>query len=258
MPSVAVPVGALPRLVQIARSTHGDLRQQEWTVEGLWGMHLYRYGADLTVAGHRVRIEHGWAGFTPAGALAAYTFEGRSIHLFAHFEFPAGTPTRDLPLLFPVGPSFAALWAQLEDGMGAISTNFRHAEVKAWDVWLSILDIASMQAPPLSSPVRRALDIIERRLHDPLTVSEIAREVAISHNQLTRLFRAATGKTVIETIAERRVERARHLLERSTMPIKEVAIQVGLPDLQQFNKTMRRHLDMSPSKVRAQANLRGS
>ena len=72
--------------------------------------------------------------------------------------------------------------------------------------------------------------MIELRLAETLSVKALADEVGISHNHLTRLFRAAVGDTVIGYIRQRRVQRARHLLEHTTLPIKTVAAQVGIED----------------------------
>jgi transcriptional regulator GlxA family with amidase domain len=58
---------------------------------------------------------------------------------------------------------------------------------------------------------------------------------------------------VVGYIRRLRTERARHLLVNSTLPVKAVAVQVGLPDLQQFNKVIRRELGRSPREVRAHA-----
>jgi len=249
MNPVPVPSSPLPRLVHAARSVHGESRQA-WRVEGLWGMHLYRYSGDLNVAGQRFRLEHGFAGFTPPGALAAYKFEGRSVHQFVHFEFREVDEWRDLPLAFPTGPSFGALWAQMEEALGLISTSPKRAEIKAWDIWFALQDLAAAPETSLPDIVKNTLDLIEARLHEPLSVGALAEEASISHNQLTRLFRASTGKTVIETICDRRMARARHLLERSTMPIKEIASLVGIEDLQLFNKTVRRSFGLSPTSLR--------
>jgi transcriptional regulator GlxA family with amidase domain len=82
-------------------------------------------------------------------------------------------------------------------------------------------------------------------------VSEIAREVGLSPGHLTRLFRAATGTTVIAALQEKRVARARHLLTYSDLPVKAVAAQVGMEDLNLFNKTMRRHCGASPRALRS-------
>jgi transcriptional regulator GlxA family with amidase domain len=93
--------------------------------------------------------------------------------------------------------------------------------------------------------------LVEARLTEPLTVPEIARTVGVSHNHLTRLFRAATGETVVGNIRARRMERARHFLRATTLSITAVAASVGIPDLQAFNKTCRRELGASPRGIRA-------
>lgn len=95
------------------------------------------------------------------------------------------------------------------------------------------------------------MDHIEWHLAEPLTVPEIAAAAGISHNHLTRLFRAKTGRSVVGHIRARRMGRARHLLTRTTVPIATVAAMVGIPDPQAFNKICRRELGAAPSAVRA-------
>lgn len=87
--------------------------------------------------------------------------------------------------------------------------------------------------------VDQALKIIETRLNEPLRVSDNANEVALSHNQFIRVFRAATGLTPLAYIRARRIDQAVHLLTKSTRPIKSIAAEVGIPDLQAFNKAIR-------------------
>jgi transcriptional regulator GlxA family with amidase domain len=104
--------------------------------------------------------------------------------------------------------------------------------------------------------VERALQIIELRLAEPLCVADLARQVDLSQNHLTRLFRGEVGSTVVGYVRQRRVERARHLLLYSTLPIKAVAAYSGFEDLQHFNKAVRRLLGRSPRNVRQQQQFR--
>ena len=104
-------------------------------------------------------------------------------------------------------------------------------------------------APPVHphpAPVERARQLIELRLSEPLSVKDLAKEVGLSHNHLTRLFHAAVGDTVIGYIHQRRVQRARHLLEHTTLPIKTIAAQVGVEDPRLFYKLIRAHLGWPP------------
>ena len=102
-----------------------------------------------------------------------------------------------------------------------------------------------------NATVIRVREAIELQLSEPLRVADIACAAEISHNHLTRLFHAATGKTVVAYIRERRVDRATRLLRHTTMPVKQIAAQVGLPDLHQFNKVIRGATGLSPRAVRA-------
>jgi transcriptional regulator GlxA family with amidase domain len=50
------------------------------------------------------------------------------------------------------------------------------------------------------------------------------------------------------------MDRARHLLNASTLAIPAIAAAVGISDLQAFNKTCRRELGASPRAVRQAAS----
>jgi AraC-like DNA-binding protein len=63
--------------------------------------------------------------------------------------------------------------------------------------------------------------------------------------------KARFGLTTVQLIRKQRLQRAYHLLIHSTMPIKVVAAESGLSDLQQFNKQMRREYGKSPRALRA-------
>lgn len=240
----------MPKVAAIAVATHGQIPVERWRINGLWGMHLYRYNAELRINGKANPIHYGYASWTPPGAVAEYRFQGLSTHLFVHLEWPEEAEGIELPIVAPLGTAMPVLWDRLMEA--ATWTN--DPERKAVRVWDAVLEVAHLmrQAESINAPepVRRAIAIIEERLGDPLAVADLAREVCVSHNHLTRLFRQSLGKTVTQTIQERRVARARHLLERSDLPIKSIASYVGLPDLQQFNKSIRKHTGQSPTRIR--------
>ena len=98
--------------------------------------------------------------------------------------------------------------------------------------------------------VSTAIAYIESRLATPLTVPDVARVAGVSHNHLTRLFRAAIGDTVVGYIRSRRLDRAQHLLRASTLSVSAVAASVGIPDLHAFNKACRREFGASPRALR--------
>ena len=90
------------------------------------------------------------------------------------------------------------------------------------------------------------MEIIESRLHEPLYGEELAREVDLSQHHLIRIFRKAVGTTPQHYIRQRRMHRAGHLLTHTTLPIKTIAHDVGIPDLHLFNKIVRQFFGKSP------------
>ena len=96
----------------------------------------------------------------------------------------------------------------------------------------------------------RLIELIDTRLKDVLAVPTLAEESGLSQNYLARVFRRRYGMAVPHFILLRRIELARHLLTTSKATVKQVAHEVGLPDVQHFNKQFRRVAGMSPTAYR--------
>ena len=73
--------------------------------------------------------------------------------------------------------------------------------------------------------VDEAVRLLSTRLADPPPADELARLVGASRYHFQRLYRAATGESVLETLNRLRAVRALELLERS-VPVTEIAAEV--------------------------------
>lgn len=243
-----------PAAALMAVGTHGPNLTQRFRSDRHWWLHLYRYTATLRINGQRLALRPGLASLIPPGVEIEYDFGERATHLCAHFTLPAADDGGLLvPALQDLGDDFPRIYAALEEAAACFAVNPRRAEVRLWDLLWQLADRATPHDPPIHphpAPVERARQLIELRLGEPLSVRALADEVGVSHNHLTRLFHLAVGDTVIGYIRARRVQRARHLLEHTTLPIKTIAAQVGVEDPRLFYKLIRAHLGVSPSQVR--------
>lgn len=97
---------------------------------------------------------------------------------------------------------------------------------------------------------RLAVRFIHDNLNHPLPLPEIAAQVHLSPRHLSRLFTRFTGKSPASYIAHARMDRARGLLLRSPMPIKEVAATVGYPDVHHFTRAFASHFGCPPGELR--------
>jgi AraC-like DNA-binding protein len=251
----SIPLDAKPTVLQMAVGIHGPNDVRRYRFE-LWCIHLYCYEGELYLDGQYFPIRPGYVGIMPPGATSETHFHDLSRHTFAHFTLPPTPEGSGLPILAmqDVGEDFAALNQSFEEALSYFSTQPRRTEVRLWDILWQLAErtpVTPAQSPRLHPAVQKAIQSIEVRLADPIRVTDLAREVELSHNHLTRLFRASLGKTVTGYIQERRVQRARHLLLHSTLSIKAIAAEVGINDLHLFNKTIRRVLGDSPRRVRA-------
>ncbi|MFK0198013.1 GlxA family transcriptional regulator [Streptomyces lavendulae] len=88
------------------------------------------------------------------------------------------------------------------------------------------------------------------RLHEPLRLGDLARQEAMSVRTFTRRFREESGVSPGEWITAQRVERARRLLERTELPMEEVARETGFGTAQSLRKHVQAALGVSPTAYR--------
>jgi methylphosphotriester-DNA--protein-cysteine methyltransferase len=244
-----------PALAAVGIGVHGPAGQvDEFLLPDLWQFHLYGYEADLTVDGTPHLIRPGRVSLVPPGAEVRYRYRGRSEHLYVHLRLSSSGTARSVPVIQDAGPELPLLTAQLRQALAVWPNTAARAAAEVWAALWRVVHLAppTTRETQVAHPaVAAAVALIETRLAEPLTVSGIAKAAGVSHNHLTRLFRAALGETVVGYIRARRMERARHFLRATTLTIPAVAASVGIPDLQAFNKACRRELGAAPRSIRA-------
>ena len=93
--------------------------------------------------------------------------------------------------------------------------------------------------------------LINANVEEPLDQEMLARYVGLSRRQLERLFRKHLGRTPAQYYLELRLERARHLLYQTTMPIMNVAFATGFVSASHFSTCYRQLYGKTPRAERA-------
>lgn len=253
MHTVTVRLDAAPRVANVGLGVHGATgRHDVFLLPDLWQLHLYRYSAELTVAGTTHSIRPGYVSLIPPGTQVHYHYRGRSEHLYAHLRLGETGEPRTLPLMQDGGAAVPMLSNLLLQAITAMPNAPARTTAEVWATLWRVAELAPPSAPGDGHPaVATAIAYIEAHLAGPLAVPAVARAAGISHNHLTRLFHAENGDTVVTHIRRRRLAQARHLLCESTLSIPAIAAAVGISDLQAFNKACHRELGASPRAVRA-------
>jgi transcriptional regulator GlxA family with amidase domain len=101
-----------------------------------------------------------------------------------------------------------------------------------------------------NSKVLTIIELMEANLAEPLSLIEIADHVDLSRRQIERLFRTEMGRSPARYYLEIRLDRARHLLIQSSMPVVEVAVACGFVSASHFSKCYRELYARSPQQER--------
>lgn len=91
---------------------------------------------------------------------------------------------------------------------------------------------------------------LEKQLHYPWTVQEMAEKINYSAPHLHRLFQRHFDRSPLQHLIFLRMERAKYLLLNSDWSIEQIAEQVGYSDVFNFSKRFKKSVGKAPGKFR--------
>ncbi len=100
------------------------------------------------------------------------------------------------------------------------------------------------------SVLRRVTDFVNDNLSMDLGLSEMAGVANLSQYHFSRQFKRSTGLSPHQYVIGRRVHRARELLQKTDLPVGDVASAVGFTHQSHLAHHVRRHFGVAPSALR--------
>jgi AraC-like DNA-binding protein len=98
--------------------------------------------------------------------------------------------------------------------------------------------------------VFRAVRWMENRLHEVITLEDIAETASVSANHLNYLFRTTTNMSPIRYLNYLRIQRSKELLLQTNMPVNEICEKVGIRDPYYFSRLFKKMEQLSPTRYR--------
>jgi AraC-like DNA-binding protein len=229
-----------------------------YQVGDLWSLNLYDQEGTVTFPDLDliVQLHSGTVCLMPPGIRRSFCFETKGLQRVVHFRFvPPALDTAAAPLTLHTGTAAAPLMKLFDEAHAFHPVQRCRADALLWNLLWQLTDLTGAEAnqpcePSLPPELSAATAHIEQHLAEPLTVQAIVEHTGRSHTHLARLFHQHYKQNIVGYVRARRMTLARHLLQETDMPIKEIAWEVGLPDLQFFNKTVRRTFGMPPRQLR--------
>ncbi|MBQ8319790.1 MAG: helix-turn-helix transcriptional regulator [Clostridia bacterium] len=117
--------------------------------------------------------------------------------------------------------------------------------------------LESSEKPQLSTMnselIERALEYIDSRYNEDITVAECAKYTGFSPAYFNRLFKAYTKYTFRKYLQKLRCEKACALLRNTDMSIQSVCGEVGYSDFKQFYLLFKKYIGTTPKNYRTTA-----
>lgn len=168
----------------------------------------------------------------------------------------AELPEDDLP---PVHRRLndAAFLISLMERVAAAHQSGAKAEAGQW-LGATLLELAREDARPTDGPragahydaIRAAAARIRANPAEPWSVAALAREIGMSPEHFSRLFRRYEGRTPRRFIVRTRIDAARSLLSGSAHPVARIAEILGYGDVYHFSRQFHAETGVTPSVYR--------
>ncbi len=130
----------------------------------------------------------------------------------------------------------------------SVANQFHHERIRdGRDDQRGSLLVTLAHLPP---KLRTAIEAMQARVENPVSLPVIARTVSLSARQLERLFLQHARMTPLRYYMQIRIERAHELLLYSDKPIIEVAVLSGFASTSHFASWFKRVLGVRPSEIR--------
>lgn len=98
--------------------------------------------------------------------------------------------------------------------------------------------------------IKYIIEYVDAHLSEDLSLTRLSEQVHFNPSYLSRLFKQVTGNNLLNYISEVRLNKAKELLDDSSMKINEIATAVGYISATYFNRFFKNATNMTPVEYR--------
>jgi two-component system response regulator YesN len=126
--------------------------------------------------------------------------------------------------------------------------NFRELDIYMRSKIVALCKSSSIQEEGSKNKlVAETKKYIEDHYNEDISLEELAKEICVSPNYLSRLFRDKTGENYIEYLTNIRINKAKELMMSTEMSVKEISYNIGYNDPNYFSRLFKKIEKVSPS-----------
>lgn len=226
-------------------TAHGGF-EVGWLACGALG---YRVGTRV------LEVTPGAAVLIPLGVEHATEFVGPLLGASVHLDDglvvgvaeAAGVVLPTAPVLLPDGAALVTLGRMVHDELAHDGVEARLcADALAEALAARVVAAVAPVRGPMDARVRRAVEYVHAAFAEPIDVDDLASASGTSRFHLSRLFKAALGRSPYQYLLDVRLDEAARLLRRGRT-VTDAALSAGFSDLSRFARMFQRRFGARPS-----------
>ncbi len=105
---------------------------------------------------------------------------------------------------------------------------------------------------PFHVYVQHALEFIDHNYHKDIKINDIANYIGIDRSYFTNIFKKTMYISPQQYLVNYRLDKASNLLKTTSLPVNNIAAEVGYPDALTFSKIFKMNYKLSPKSYREQ------
>ena len=121
---------------------------------------------------------------------------------------------------------------------------------KLLDFSVDYLKSLQISAEPGVSQIDQVINFIQKNIHQNVTRTEIAHQVYMNPEYLSRLFKKVKGISLSDYIVQEKLKIAISLLEGTNLPVSVIATNIGYTNFSYFTQVFKKVYGISPSEYR--------
>lgn len=99
--------------------------------------------------------------------------------------------------------------------------------------------------------IKQAKSFIKEHFAEPLSLTKVAKHVAVNPAYLSYSFTKYCGQNFLEYVTQYRITKAKEILLQTSSQIQEIAHQIGYTDISYFTRIFRRETGLTPGSYRS-------
>lgn len=226
--------------------------------DGYSRLYYVRHGrGEVEIENKTIVLRRGMTILLPAGSpLLLHPSPGLD-HIWVHFNgtAPSGIPLFDLVrpgrFYLEYSPPIETYFSQMpldREKMTLLEILQRESLVKL--ILIPFLEKAESRFDNSEEWLYDILEILNRRLGQPVTVAELARSIGCHPTYLSNAFSRKFGLGPKAYLMEKRIEKAQQLLWHSLLSLKEIGRLCGFGDTYYFHRCFKGATGLTPGEYR--------